>query len=147
MGDPKHECACTADEIRAYRNGLDSYSIDRFDLHIEVPAVRFKDLADTRWGEKSAEITRRIVRAQEIQTKRGKPNRWLSNQEVSTHCAFDHEGGRLLEMCIDRLGMSARAYFRILKTARTIADLDGAESIKSVHLSEAIQYRTLDRAV
>ena len=119
---------------------------------MEVPAVRYKELSDTRKGEGSALVRERVETAANIQRQRfsGKFNGVRSNAQMLPHhqqefCRVDSEGGRLLQMVIDRLGMSARAYDRILKVARTIADLEGCEDIRPVHLSEAIQYRVLDR--
>lgn len=154
LGDPKHECTCTMGEIQRYRARLSGPLLDRIDLHIEVPAVRYKELSDTRRGESSKTVRQRVENARQIQLKRfgNTPGKIISNSQMSpSHlrdfCRVDEEGGRLLEMVIDKLGMSARAYDRILKVARTIADLENSEDIKPVHLSEAIQYRSLDRGI
>ncbi len=124
--------------------------MDRIDLHVEVPAVRYRDLSDERRGETSQTIRERVVAARQCQIDRLEADGVFCNAQMTPpllrrDCRVDTEGGRLLEMVVDRLGMSARAYDRILKVARTIADLDGHESIETVHLSEAIQYRSLDR--
>jgi magnesium chelatase family protein len=148
LGDPKRECLCSIEEIAAYRVKLGSSNIDRFSIHIEVPAVRSKDLMDTvRRGETGAEIAKRVIRAYQIQDTRQTRNQWLTNAEIEKHCKLDSEGNRLMEMCIDRQGISARVYFSTLKVARTIADLDDSENIRAVHVSEAIQYRVLDRTM
>jgi len=154
LGDPKHECTCTMGEIQRYRARLSGPLLDRIDLHIEVPAVRYKELSDTRRGESSIDVRLRVETARKLQMERyhhskGEitSNSQMTPSHVRDFCKVDSEGARLLEMVIDKLGMSARAYDRILKVSRTIADLEGSEEIKPVHLSEAIQYRSLDRGV
>ncbi len=158
LGDPKHSCSCTIGDIQRYRARLSGPLLDRIDLHVEVPAVRYKELSDVRSGESSKVVRARVEAAREVQRRRFKKrskengsgplcNARMTPREMQSYCKVDAEGARLLEMVVDRLGMSARAYDRILKVARTIADLDGNESIRAVHLSEAIQYRTLDRGV
>ena len=154
LGDPKHECSCSLGEIQRYRARISGPLMDRIDLHVEVPAVRYKDLSDRRGGEPSSSVRERVERARELQRRRFAAsmngincNARMLPRHLHEFCRVDAEGGRLLEMVVDRLGMSARAYDRILKVARTIADLEEANDIKPVHLSEAIQYRTLDRAM
>lgn len=154
LGDPKHECTCSLGEIQRYRARLSGPLLDRIDLHVEVPAVRYKELADDRFGESSSVVRERVETAREHQQARFTGefngigcNAQMAPKHLRKFCKVDSEGGRLLEMVVDRLGMSARAYDRILKVARTIADLDGRDEIRPVHLSEAIQYRTLDRGV
>ena len=125
--------------------------MDRIDIHVEVPAMSYQELARDREGEQSAEIAKRVKQAREVQLERFSRSRGVfCNAQMSTrmlrkHCAVDGAGRAHLENVVDRLGMSARAHDRILKMARTIADLEGSASIKPDHLSEAIQYRTLDR--
>lgn len=152
LGDPQHECACSIGEIQRYRARISGPLLDRIDIHAEVPAVRYKELADVRRGEPSATVRERVECARSVQATRFSGdksgvtcNSLMTPAHLREHCRVDSEGERLLEMVIDRLGMSARAYNRILKVARTIADLENTESIRAVHLSEAIQYRTLDR--
>jgi magnesium chelatase family protein len=116
-----------------------------------VPAVRYRDLTNQESGEPSGVIRERVNRVRQIQVKRFKGhkiycNGQMSNRHIKKFCAIDGESQQLLETAIDRFGLSARAYVRILKVARTIADLDGAASISSAHISEAIQYRSLDRS-
>ncbi|RJO66807.1 MAG: ATP-binding protein [Myxococcales bacterium] len=154
LGDPKHDCRCTLGEIQRYRARLSGPLLDRIDLHVEVPAVRYKDLSDTRRGEASEAVRQRVEQARERQHARFtgefngiRCNAQMQPKHLRAFCQVGAEGGRLLEMVVDRLGMSARAYDRILKVARTIADLDDSDAIQPVHLSEAIQYRTLDRAM
>lgn len=125
--------------------------LDRIDIHIEVPAVKYKELsADTR-SEKSENVRRRVVAAREIQLERFKSVKHIYNngdmgsREVRQYCRLDSAGSELLKMAMTKLGLSARAYDRILKVSRTIADMENSENILSQHISEAIQYRSLDR--
>jgi magnesium chelatase family protein len=148
--DPNNECSCTVPQIQRYRSKISGPLMDRIDIHIEVPAVKYRDLASRDAGEPSAEIKRRVDRARKIQLERFKgmkiySNAQMTNRHIKKYCQIDEASQKLLEMAIDRFGLSARAYTRILKVARTIADLEGQEHIQAVHLSEAIQYRTLDR--
>jgi magnesium chelatase family protein len=149
-GDPHRECTCSPIQIQKYRARVSGPLLDRIDIHIEVPPVRYKELASERGGEGSSTIRERVNRAREIQRKRfGKTgihsNSQMSSRHIRRFSKPDETGFRLLETAIDRLGLSARAYDRILKVARTIADLDESEAVLSHHISEAIQYRTLDR--
>jgi magnesium chelatase family protein len=124
---------------------------DRIDIHIEVPGVRFGDLASKRVGESSKIIRDRVIRAREVQARRfsGRGgiycNADMTAEEIKEHCRIDEGGMELLKTAMNRLGLSARAYDRILKVSRTIADLGGSEKIQMGHLGEAIQYRSLDR--
>ena len=125
--------------------------LDRIDLHIEVPAVKYKELASKDTGEHSINIRTRVIRAREIQMKRfaGRTGMYcnadMQSKDIHTFCKLDSAGEELLKMAITKLGLSARAYDRILKVARTIADLSSSNSIRPEHISEAIQYRSLDR--
>lgn len=124
--------------------------LDRIDLHIEVPRVPHRDLADPRDGESSEVIRARVESARKLQPERLAPyglhaNAAMAARHIRKFCPLDDEGQKLLEMVTDRLGLSARTYSRILKVARTIADLGGEENIRQQHLAEAIQYRGLDR--
>jgi magnesium chelatase family protein len=126
--------------------------MDRIDIHIEVPAVKYRELASRDPGEASREIKTRVDRSQRIQLNRFKGlkiycNAQMSNRYIKKYCQIDEASQRLLELAIDKFGLSARAYTRILKVARTIADLEGQENIQPAHLSEAIQYRSLDRTL
>jgi magnesium chelatase family protein len=148
--DPNNECTCTIPQIQRYRSKISGPLMDRIDIHIEVPAVKYRDLASREAGESSREIKKRVDSAQRVQLDRFKGmkiycNAQMSNRHIKKFCQIDEASQKLLEMAIDKFGLSARAYTRILKVARTIADLEGQENIQPAHLSEAIQYRTLDR--
>jgi magnesium chelatase family protein len=148
--DPNNECTCTAPQIQRYRSKISGPLMDRIDIHIEVPAVKYRDLASSDSGEPSREIKRRVDQARKVQLERFKGmkvycNAQMTNRHIKKYCQIDEASQRLLEVAIDKFGLSARAYTRILKVARTIADLEGQEDIRPAHLSEAIQYRSLDR--
>ena len=150
LNDSKHACRCTATQIRRYRSKISGPLLDRIDIHIEVPAVPYRDLMGRVSAEPSAAIQTRVERARKIQTWRFRRTRVFCNAQMGSrhiraHCAVDPESRRLLESAVDKLGLSARAYNRILKIARTLADLAGIENIGTGQIAEAIQYRTLDR--
>ncbi len=144
-GDPTHDCRCTGAMVQNYVGKLSGPLLDRIDLHVEVPAVPFQELRGRGDDTGSEEIRARVERARATQCARGFYNSQIPVQAVRTLCALDAAGERTLEMAVRRMGFSARAHDRILKVARTIADLDGTNSIASKHLAEAIQYRSLDR--
>lgn len=149
-GDGAAGCSCTPREIHQYRSRLSGPLLDRIDIQIEVPAVRYRELADRTEGESSAIIAGRVEQARGIQLERFRGTRVHSNaqmtpRQIRKFCEPDATGHRLLELVTERLGFSARAFTRILKVARTIADLEGSGSIREQHLAEAIQYRSLDR--
>jgi len=148
--DPNNECTCTIPQIQRYRSKISGPLMDRIDIHAEVPAVKYRDLASRDSGEPSREIKRRVDQARKVQLDRFKGikiycNAQMTNRHIKKYCQIDEASQKLLEVAIDKFGLSARAYTRILKVARTIADLEGQENIQPAHLSEAIQYRTLDR--
>jgi magnesium chelatase family protein len=150
FNDPTRECKCTPLQIQRYVSKISGPLLDRIDIHIDVPAVKFKELASETPSESSAEIRARVVGARQVQKERFAGEKLFSNAQMSPrlirkHCAIDTPSKALLEKAITRLGLSARAYDRILKVSRTLADLEGKEQIESSHVSEAIQYRTLDR--
>ncbi|MCX7981342.1 MAG: YifB family Mg chelatase-like AAA ATPase [Syntrophales bacterium] len=150
FGDGKRACRCTGQQIRQYQGKISGPLLDRIDIHIEVPAVGYTELVNRSWVESSREIKERVMRAREIQKKRllGKVvpvNASLNDKEIKALCTLDAEGEKLLRDAMERLGLSARAYVRILKVARTIADLAGEEQIAPPHIAEAIQYRSMDR--
>lgn len=149
--DPAKECTCTSVQIQKYMAKISGPLLDRIDIHIEVPAVKYKELASKSLGEKSEAIRQRVISARQIQQKRfsGRKNIFsnadMGSKEIKEFCQIDTAGEELLKMAMTKLGLSARAYDRILKVSRTIADLENSENILSQHLSEAIQYRSLDR--
>lgn len=150
LGDAHKECVCTPMQVQQYRSRISGPLLDRIDIHCDVPAVRFRELTREGSGERSAEVKKRVDRARQAQAERFKGSKVFSNSRlpsrlIKKYCAITADSSRLLETAVDRLGLSARAYTRILKVARTIADLEGEEGILSRHVSEAIQYRTLDR--
>lgn len=152
FGDPTRECHCTPPMIQRYVSKISGPLLDRIDIHIEVPAVKYKELRAPSTAEDSAAVRQRVIAARERQTERFRgekkiyANAQMAPKTLRKHCGISVEGEKLLENAITRLGLSARAHDRILKVARTIADLDGSENIEPRHLSEAIQYRTLDRS-
>ncbi|MGZ8217389.1 YifB family Mg chelatase-like AAA ATPase [Methylomagnum sp.] len=150
LGDATGRCRCTAEQVLRYRARISGPLLDRIDMHIEVPRVSHEMLRHGTPGgeESSATIRERVMAARRKAMERtGRPNAWLNPQQIKRVCAVGDDGHRLLESAIEKLGLSHRAYHRILKLARTIADLNGAEHIAVPHLSEAIGYRRLDRMV
>ena len=148
---PDRECVCKPGEVQKYLNKISGPLMDRIDLHVEVLPVPYNELSDTRRGEPSEEVRKRVVRARKIQEERYKDypeihsNAQMTTSLLQKYCVLDSRGQEALRNAMNRLGLSARAYDRILKVARTIADLDGSECIQSGHLAEAINYRSLDR--
>ncbi len=150
FSDPKHECRCTYPQIHRYRSKISGPLMDRIDIHVEVPAVPYKDLVGESDSESSEVIGARVTAARAHQFERFKRtkiycNAQMINRHIKKHCRIDEASCDLLENAIDKLGLSARAYNRILKIARTIADLDDASDISVDHIAEAVQYRSLDR--
>jgi magnesium chelatase family protein len=141
---------CTPLAVRNYRGRVSGPLLDRFDIHMEVGRVPAADLEEEKSAESSAEIRRRVTRAREAQTRRfarggERTNAAMSAAQLKEHCVTGTEGRRLLRAAVERLGLSARAHHRILKVARTLADLDGDSGLAPRHVAEAIQYRLLDR--
>jgi magnesium chelatase family protein len=151
--DPHHECRCTPTAIQRYHSKISGPLLDRIDIHIEVPALKYDELKSTVTGESSLDIRTRVNKARETQLARYKGkkriycNAHLGSKDIRKHCAIDDEAQFLLKTAIERFGLSARAYDKVLKVARTIADLDGVDDIKTQHVAEAIQYRSLDKNV
>ncbi|WP_319523137.1 YifB family Mg chelatase-like AAA ATPase [uncultured Desulfosarcina sp.] len=148
--DPRHACRCTAHQIHRYRSKISGPLLDRIDMHVEVPAVPQKDLMADPNAETSGSIRQRVMAARQIQNRRFKRTKIYSNAQMASrhirsYCRIGDDAGDVLESAIDRLGLSARAYNRILKISRTIADLEDAADIQVHHVTEAIQYRSLDR--
>jgi len=157
-GHPEKECTCTPYAIQKYMNKISGPLLDRIDMHVPVPALTMKELTlVSASGEKSVDIQKRVQKARKIQIKRIKEekigkkktallsNAHLTTRQIKKYCVIDQESQALLEGAIKHLGLSARAYDRILKVSRTIADLEQSKSIKPPHIAEAIQYRTLDK--
>jgi len=152
LGDRIRPCVCSPVQIQRYRTRVSGPLLDRIDLHVEVPAVPFRDLAADERGEESASVRERVMRARARQVERYHGSRAHNNAQLRTnqirkHCRIDGQGRTLIEQAVARLGLSARAYMRILKVSRTIADLEQRDSIAAEHVAEAIQYRSLDRQV
>lgn len=149
-GSDTQKCNCTKEQIRKYLNKISGPLLDRIDLQIEVSRVPYEKLDSTKKEETSEEIRKRVNKARKIQLERYKGQKIFSNSELSPaliekYCKLDNKSRKILEEAFEKLGLSARAYERILKVARTIADLDNSKDIKPNHLAEAIQYRSLDR--
>ncbi len=150
LGDAKRECTCTPAQINQYRSRISGPLLDRIDIQVEVANVEYKDLSNMEKGETSAEIKKRVNEARQIQRQRYKEFGIYSNAQLTAgmlaeFCRLGEAENNILKMAFDRLGLSARAHSRILKVARTIADLAGERDILASHIAEAIQYRNLDR--
>jgi magnesium chelatase family protein len=151
LGDPQKECTCTLPQIQRYRARISGPLLDRIDLQVEVPAVRYQELAAPQPGERSAAIRERVSAARGVQLHRLRErpifcNAQMTPRDLRRYCALHPDAERLLEAAMTKLALSARAYTRILKVARTIADLAGVDSLGAAQVAEAIQYRSLDRA-
>lgn len=145
FGDTTRECRCTGAIIQRYLGKISGPLLDRIDLHIEVPAVPYNELRSNGSGSTSAEMRGRVLEARARQQRRGFYNSAIPARDLRDLCAIDSAGERILEMAVRRMSLSARAHDRILKVARTIADLAGSECVSAKHLAEAVQYRSLDR--
>lgn len=151
LGDPSRECRCSPNQIEKYRQRISGPLLDRIDLHVDVPAVDYRELRNDQQGESSATIRQRVEEARAIQLQRfiSYPgmscNSDMGTRQVTEFCRLTHASELTLEQAMNSLNFSARAYDRILKVSRTLADLDGEPNVGEVHVLEAIQYRTLDR--
>jgi magnesium chelatase family protein len=148
---PEKDCVCPPGVVQKYLNKISGPLLDRIDIHVEVTPVSYSELSEERISEKSQSVRERVVKAREIQSKRYEKNdgvhcnAQISSKQLREVCKIDEAGNQLLKTAMERLGLSARAYDRILKVARTVADLEASEKIQTSHLAEAIQYRSLDR--
>jgi magnesium chelatase family protein len=145
-----HTCSCPMAAIQRYRSRISGPLLDRIDIHIEVPAVKYDELSSIPTGEHSSVVRQRVNRCRDIQLERFGDsgifcNAQMNPRQIRAFCILDAEGKQILKMAMEKMGLSARAYDRILKVARTIADLEGSELIRTPHVSEAVQYRSLDR--
>jgi len=145
LGDATRECRCTPAQIQQYLGKISGPLLDRIDIHVEVPAVPYKELRGPDTSESSADIRIRVAAARDVQRTRGYYNSQMPTRQIRKNCALDDSGERTLEMAVRRMGLSARAHDRILKVARTIADLNGLAAVSAKHVAEAVQYRSLDR--
>jgi magnesium chelatase family protein len=150
--DPQRECRCTPLQIQRYRSKISGPLLDRIDIHIEVPAVKFKELSSDPSAESSDQVRKRVEKARKIQKTRFKKEGFFTNAQmglkgIRKYCSPQPEAKDLLKMAVTELGLSARSYDRILKVSRTIADLEESDTIEAQHISEAIQYRSLDRTL
>jgi magnesium chelatase family protein len=153
FGDLKRECRCSPIQVQRYRQRISGPLLDRIDLHIEVPAVEYRDISSDRDEERSVPIRERVMKARQRQQERFQKDRKttcnarMGPRQIKQHCKLSSESQELIRMAMTELNLSARAYDRILKVSRTIADLSSSEAITSEHVSEAIQYRTFDRTL
>jgi len=148
---PTRQCVCSPGMVQKYLNRISGPLLDRIDLHIEVIPVPFSKLSETPPAESSVEIRNRVIKARQIQTKRFENhknvfcNAQMTTRLLANHTKLDVSSRQILKTAMEKLDLSARAYDRILKVSRTIADLEGSETVQSYHVAEAIQYRSLDK--
>lgn len=150
LSDPEKQCICTPTQIARYQKKVSGPILDRIDIHIEVPRIKYEKLAEERVAEGSDKVKERILRARKIQTdrlkdKKIKTNSELGNKEIKEYCLLESDAEKLIGQAVDSMKLSARVYHRILKLARTIADLEGSGEIKVGHIAEALQYRPKER--
>lgn len=149
-GDPRRPCKCNPIQIERYLARISGPLLDRIDIHVEVPPVPFRELKDDTSGTNSEQMREQVIAARDVQQRRfadspGALNGTMGPREIRRHCKLDADAESLLKSAMEEMGLSARAHDRILRVGRTIADLDGGGGINAGHLSEAINYRTLDR--
>jgi len=149
LGDTQRTCSCTIQQVQRYRSRVSGPLLDRIDIQVEVRPVAYSDLSAHAAAEPSAAIRARVCRARQVQLERFRGrlfrNAQIGARDLRTYCLMDPAADQLLRQAMEKLALSARAYTRILKVARTIADLDGSDPIRAAHVAEAIQYRSLDR--
>ena len=148
---PEKDCVCAPGVVQKYLNKISGPLLDRIDLHVEVTPVPFSELNKIQHAETSKDIRERVIKARQVQPERFKNNEGvycnaqMRTKDLRTYCNLDDASNALLKTAMERLGLSARAYDRILKVSRTIADLENSQNIQTNHIAEAIQYRSLDR--
>ena len=145
LGDARRQCRCSPGEIARYRGRISGPLLDRIDLHVEVLPVPYAQLSGDAGGETSCTVRARVIAARERQSRRAGEGRWnarLTGRELREVAVLDAEGDALLRRALERLGLSARAYVRVPRVARTIADLSGDDRVRAVHVAEAVQYRS-----
>ncbi len=150
--DKRKICRCNPNKIAAYMGKISGPLLDRIDIHIELPSIKYKELAETKESESSAAIKCRVEKTRALQRERFASDGLFCNTQMNTklirrYCVLTNEAGELLKTAMTELGLSARAYDKILKISRTIADMAGVEMIQDEHIAEAIQYRSLDRSL
>jgi magnesium chelatase family protein len=146
LGDSIDNCHCTADQVLRYRGRISGPLLDRLDLHVHVPRVEFNSLRETGSGEPSREVAARVMQTRELQIRRqGACNAHLDNAAVDRYCTPNAAGLGVLERAMQQLGLSARGYHRVLKVARTIADMSDRPQIEVGHIAEALGLRSMDR--
>ena len=144
------KCTCSPSAVSKYLNKISGPLLDRIDIHVEVPSMSYEDISSKKPGESSEEIRKRVNKARKIQLERFKGMNITSNSHISPgdlekFCALDDKANSLLKRAFQKFGLTPRAYGKVIRVARTIADLDGSENIQSNHIAEAVQYRSLDR--
>ncbi len=150
-GNPYQNCSCNSNMIQKYLARISGPLLDRIDIHVEVPTVKYQELSSNRTGEPSEVIRGRVISARQVQKERFRSSKGvfknadMGSKDIRKYCSLDEPSQNLMKMAVEKMGFSARAYDRILKVSRTIADLEGSANISSAHISEAIQYRSLDR--
>ena len=149
-GDRRRSCHCSTTQIRQYQSRISGPLLDRIDIHVEVPSMEYREIAGTHNSEDSKTIRERVRRARERQLDRfagqgNLVNARMTDRQLKAYCPLDEASRQLIEMAVDKLGLSMRAATRIMKVARTIADIEGTDNIEASHVAEAIQYRSLDR--
>ncbi len=150
FGDRRRTCRCSSTQIRQYQARISGPLLDRIDIHVEVPSLPYREITERNFSEDSQTIRSRVQQARKRQEERltgqnAAVNASMSDRQIKDYCRLNEDCRNLLEMAMEKLGLSIRAYTRIIKVARTIADLEGTADIASSHIAEAIQYRTLDR--
>jgi len=151
-GDPRRQCQCTAPQVEKYMGKISGPLLDRIDIHLEVPAVPYRELSAKRAGTSSGQLREAVLAARLLQARRfedcgTRSNARMTSRQIREHCRLDQPAAELLRAAVADLGLSARAHDKVLRVARTVADLDACDAIGAAHVSEAINYRLLDRGL